>query len=299
VSVLVPLYNHRRYIRACLDSVAGEDYPNLEIVIIDDGSTDGSHEVVEEWAAGMSNFEVTFLRRGNRGLSRTLNDLVEMAQGHYVAPIASDDKLVRGGIRARVEYLRQNPGKLAVFGDAIVIDPDDRQLLDSAISGLHGGDKSRLLRDDCRLDELVFRWCVPGPVLLASRELYSIVGPYDEQLIVEDFDFYLRMASKGLLGFVDLPVAAYRWHMNSISARIKTRPDREWLLMTARKNYSRLRGMPKYYLWAMHWRMTAQRSETGRRFAYWIPRAVEKALAGAYRRLLAPSAGAAGKPPRL
>lgn len=214
-----------------------------------------------------------------------MNELVGLAKGDFVVTLASDDMLVRGGIRARLEYLARNPSKHAVFGDALVIDGDERRLLDSAIADLFGGNKRRLvLGDRALLSELVFRWCVPGPVLLVAREVYSTVGRYDEKLAVEDFDFYLRLAARGLLGFIDVPVAEYRWHQNSASARFRADEHKEWFFMTVKKNRSLVHGIPGLFLHAMYQRLRAQRAGAvlARRPRYFMARSVEKALAWWY-----------------
>ena len=102
VSILIPLYNHERFISQCLDSIINDPYPSKEIIVVNDGSTDHSLATVQKWylknrdkLSGL----FTLKTRGNMGLCRTLNELVSIAQGEYIAVLASDDFLLPGGLR--------------------------------------------------------------------------------------------------------------------------------------------------------------------------------------------------------
>jgi GT2 family glycosyltransferase len=193
-----------------LDSIAAEHYPRLEVLVIDDGSTDGSRQVVEAWAVRHPERPIRLISRQNRGLSATLNELLAMASGRFAAIVASDDLLLPGGIGRRVAWLEAHRTHRAVFGDCVVIDAEGRQTLASGIVDRHRADKRRLARDVP--GEVIRHWSVPGPVLLAETAALREVGGWDEQLRVEDWDLYLRLAARGWLGFVDHPVAAYRVH---------------------------------------------------------------------------------------
>jgi glycosyltransferase involved in cell wall biosynthesis len=111
VSVLIPSYNHEKFVSACLDSVARETYPDIEILLIDDGSRDRTYDVACAWRdlhAGRF-ARIDMQRQDNAGLTRTLNRLIEKSRGQYIALLASDDMLAEGGIAARVEALHSHP----------------------------------------------------------------------------------------------------------------------------------------------------------------------------------------------
>jgi hypothetical protein len=160
-----------------------------------------------------------------------------MARGEYVALLASDDFLLPGGIQARLEYLQTHPDKLAVFSDCIVVDGDGNVTHTSGINDLYHGHTGYLLHDELLPLELILNWSVPGPAFMARRELYRQVGLYDESLTVEDWDMYLRIASRGMLGFIPEPVAAYRFHGgNSVLDDSRRLAQLDSLMRTARKN---------------------------------------------------------------
>ena len=217
VSIIVPLYNHARYVEATLESFRTEGHPRLEVVILDDGSKDDSFEVARRWLDAHPNaFENAILeRQENRGITKTLNRLVGLSSGAFITMVASDDLLLPGGIQTRLEALRVRPDWLAVFGDARVIDEMGEITAPSALEYINGSNKGALVRDDLRALELILRWAVPGPVLLSRREAFDPdrgVGPFDETMLIEDRDYYLRLLARRALGFVDAQVAAYRWH---------------------------------------------------------------------------------------
>lgn len=224
VSVLIPSYNHELYVVECLGSLLIDGYPRLEVVLLDDGSTDRTFDIASEWLrAHLSSFEkVSCERQRNAGICATLNRLIDKAKGDYLILLASDDFLLPGGVVARVQALEAQPSLLAVFGDCRVIDEKSRVTHESGIAGLFYGDRVALANAERIRFELLWNWCVPGPVLMARKHCFDEkvgVGRYDEGLLVEDRDFYLRLIAGNRVGFTNRAVSAYRVHSaNTFSA---------------------------------------------------------------------------------
>jgi glycosyltransferase involved in cell wall biosynthesis len=213
VSVLVPAYNHERFIVRCLDSILADGYPNIEIVILNDGSWDATQQTAEDWIRQKGHHVaggVRLLHQENRGLPKTLNRLVSEAQGEFVTLLASDDGLCPGSIRARVDYLRAHPNYLAVFGDAAEMDESDNLVADSVLRDRYHASLQALRCDTTRALELILVWSVPGPVYLARRTVADQIGPYDDRYCFEDRNYYLRLINADALGFIDRRVALYR-----------------------------------------------------------------------------------------
>ncbi len=249
VSALIPAYNHEAYIQSALDSLAADGYPRLEVIILDDGSRDGTLAVAQAWASRhTSRFErVEVLTQPNRGVCRTLNRLVSLAQGEYLAFLASDDELVTGGLGLRVKALQGHPSWLAVMGDAEMIDGEGRQLCKSTLVEEFRADKHALLDSRTRCLELLLHWCVPGPVFMARRDAFDPdlgVGLYDEGFVFEDRDYYARLLSRRALGFVDAVVARYRVHeRNMCRGEAEHYGMSEQFLQMEIRNRSRFRGL--------------------------------------------------------
>jgi glycosyltransferase involved in cell wall biosynthesis len=226
VSVLIPAFNHERFVQRCLDSVLEDPYPNKEIVIVDDGSSDATPARIAEWIAQHGErLPVRFWQRENRGIAATLNHLVAMASGEFLRLGASDDYLLPGGLAAQVAYLRASPNKQAVIGDAVVVDADGRLLHQSSMRDLHGVDK-RLYLSDAGIRRAVIRhWAVSGAVALVRRSALQARAAWDEELHIEDWDFFLRLVARDALGFIDVGVCAYRLH-GANASRTRHLPSR-------------------------------------------------------------------------
>lgn len=213
VSIIIPCYNHERYVKETLDSALNQDYPNKQIIIIDDGSKDNSVQVIRDWIEQHKHeIEVKFVSRPNKGVPATLNEGIRLADGQYVTLIASDDILSEGSISGRFRCLNENKGKMVVIGDARIIDSDGNTVFESAIEDFYQGSKDNYRSDDQLKFSVINEWSVPGPVMLADKRIYDIIGPYPENLFTEDLHFYLNVIARDLLIFYDSPVASYRVH---------------------------------------------------------------------------------------
>jgi glycosyltransferase involved in cell wall biosynthesis len=219
VSILVPAFNHERFVQRCLDSVLEDPYPAKELIIIDDGSNDRTAERIADWVAmHCMDLPIEYVRRENRGIAATLNELVARANGEFLRPGASDDYLLPGGLDAQVRYLLNHPGKGAVIGDSVVVDQDGNKVHDSGMYGLHGANKSLYRSDDGIRRAVISHWAIGGPVALMRRSALDTVDRWSEGLRIEDWDLFLRLAARDALGFIDVSVCAYRVHGKNLSA---------------------------------------------------------------------------------
>ena len=218
VSVLVPAFNHGRFVERCLDSVLEDPYPAKEIVIIDDGSTDDTGECIAEWIRRHGDeVPVEYVRRANKGITATLNELAARARGDFLRLGASDDYLLPGGLDAQVGYLLEHPGKWAVVGDSVVVDQDGRRLHDSGMRDLHRANKGLYRTDEGIRRAVITQWAIGGPVTLVRRRALETVAGWSEGLRIDDWDFFLRLAAHDAIGFIDLRVCAYRVHGANVS----------------------------------------------------------------------------------
>jgi len=226
VSVLIPAYNHERFVRRCLDSVLEDPYPSKEIVIIDDGSTDRTGQTIVDWIERHDGeLSVEYVRRDNRGIAATLNELAARARGEFLRLGASDDYLLPGGLDAQVSYLLTHTRKWAVIGDSIVVDQDGNKLLESGMRDLHGADKNLYRSDDGIRRAVISQWAIGGPVTLVRKRALETVAGWSDCLRIDDWDFFLRLASHDAIGFIDVPVCAYRIHSANLS-RTRNTKDR-------------------------------------------------------------------------
>src|SRR6185436_16378340 len=121
VSIVTPTYNQAEFLAATLDSMLGQDYPNIEYIVLDDGSTDNTPEVLARY-----NGRVNWERQANMGQSRTLNKAWAQARGEYLGYLSSDDLLLPHAISTLVKTLQSQPDAVVAYCDFDLIDGNGR-----------------------------------------------------------------------------------------------------------------------------------------------------------------------------
>lgn len=214
VSVIVPSYNHSAYIRECVESIIQQTYRNIELIIIDDGSTDHSEQVIAELADICSGRFVRFeaRHRPNRGLCATLNEAVEWCQGKYCSIIASDDLMLPQKTSVQVGYLEINPNCAAVFGQVITINSVSKVVRS----------KKQMKKVYHFEDIFLHKHSLPAPTQMIRSENLKKSGGYPAWLIIEDWYMWLKLASDGsTLDNMGVETTLYRRHTGNLSRRIE------------------------------------------------------------------------------
>jgi alpha-1,3-rhamnosyltransferase len=208
VTAVIPSYNHRRYVGAAIDSVLRQTYPAIQLVVIDDGSTDGSPELLGRLA---EQHGFNLVLQSNSGVCRTLN-----ARGRYVALLGSDDVWAPDKIASQVARLRDAPGAAFCYSQAIAFERDPKETRGAPFPGSP--------REGRVLSHVVFRQHVPAGTMLFTRSLYDAIGGFDEQLKEEDWDFVIRAAARTPFVAVRRPLLFYRSHATN-TMRVRPRPQ--------------------------------------------------------------------------
>lgn len=254
VSVIVPSYNHARFLQESVASLVAQSYPRIELILIDDGSTDGSIAVAEAMAADCRRRFVRFvlLRQENRGLSATLNRGLAVAEGVFVCSLASDDRALPEKIAALLEHPAwRDPAVAMVFGDAAFIDAEGRPAYvdrrgrptgrpAAAFGRYLDYFRSRrpALADPARLgsyESLLGGNPIPAPSVLLRRAAVLEAGGYDEDLLTNDWSLWLRLARRHRLVFLDRVVACYRRHARNTIRTQRRRLRRETIQILLRE----------------------------------------------------------------
>lgn len=209
ISYLVASYNHQKFIQKCLDSILTDGEKDIEILILDDGSTDNSRELIGDWIQSYKNTAAKLMIQENRGISATLNTLVKNAQGRFLRVVASDDMLMPNSSNQLIELLEKSPDKLVAVGDVRTVDISGNVLFTSHMQSL-GVDMSVYEKDIQRA--IIADWAICGPAGVFRKNFQELVGKYDENLVVEDWSMYLRLAAADKVAFLPQQVAYYRLH---------------------------------------------------------------------------------------
>ena len=195
----------------------------------------------------LSESECKLIQQENAGVVKTLNRLIDLANGEYITLIASDDKLFENGIYKRVEFLKKT-NYSAVIGNACVIDEYDNIIKQYASSQHFRGKLKNLLNEKKFYKELLLQWCVAGPCLLLKSDVYKLIGKYDESFFVEDRDFYLRLIENNLLGYLPDTIACYRVHGNNSTSANKKGIRIECARINIKHANSQKKLIYKYFL---------------------------------------------------
>jgi len=228
VSVIIPSYNHAPYIQECILSIVNQTYKNIEIIVIDDGSTDNSKEILEELQKRWG-FRLEF--QANQGLSKTLNKAIRSAKGKYINTLASDDFLDLDKVERQVAYLENHPECSFVFGKVRMVDEQSR-----IIEGLTIVDPVRDPVESVKFASLLERNCIPVASVMYTKEIWEKCGGYNENALVEDFDFCLKVAYRSKIAYIDEYFANYRWHGRNLTVYTLKMCDAVWEIVQIWKN---------------------------------------------------------------
>ncbi len=209
VSLVIPAYNHADYLSEAVRSVLAQDYPKLELIVIDDGSTDGTADVLVNLGAGFR-----WESQDNMGQSRTLTRGWEMSEGDILGYLSADDVLEPGAVSTSVAALMAIPDAVATYCDFNLIDP-----------------QSRLVRTvelpEYSYDRMLAQVSCPvGPGAFFRRSAYLQSGPWNSDYRqMPDYDFWLRLGLRGSFIHVPQVLAGFRVHEASQTYSITT-PER-------------------------------------------------------------------------
>jgi len=205
VTMCVPVYNHEHFVVDSVRSIIEQTYQNIELIIIDDGSTDRSAEkvasLIDECEARFTRFR--FVSRPNKGLSGTLNDALQWATGTFFSALASDDILYPTKTEVLVKHMMENPKCVASFGSVSLIDDQGIERGFRKSAGKHKFDEIFLLKTE-----------LPAPASMVVLQAIIEAGSYNPEVKIEDWDMWMRLTI-GNDKFVEvLPdlLAKYRMH---------------------------------------------------------------------------------------
>ncbi len=211
ISVLLPVYNAKPFIGEAIRSILAQTVPDFELLIIDDGSTDGSRDIISGLA--QSDARIRFWSRENRGLVATLNELLERATSPFLARMDADDVAAPARFERQLEAFEKDPLLLAVGSDVHSIDSKGRRLMTIRMPHTHQE------IDACTM-AVVNGSGMCHPSMMFRRAAFEAVGRYRGDFWpAEDADLVLRIAEQGDVANIASPLLSYRVHSNSIGHR--------------------------------------------------------------------------------
>ncbi len=217
VSVVMPSYNHSAYVREAIASVVAQTYPELELIIIDDGSEDDTPQVIEAiLAENQREMRVVFLRQENAGLCTTLNRALAYCQGEFVQFLASDDAYLPEKTARCVEELRAAaPDVAAVYCDGYIFDEKSRR------RDVYSKRYPVPIGRNMHRELLIANW-LPAMGLCYRRGDLEALGGFDPNLNFEDWDFLLRLTRTRKILRIPDRLFLYRVHSGNMTKNSAT-----------------------------------------------------------------------------
>jgi len=213
VSVVMPSYNHERFISEAIESVLAQDFDDLELIVVDDASTDASRDIIRRYEADDSRIKVVF-HESNLGIARTQNDGNDLATGQFLGYIDSDDVWMKDKVSQQLAVLESNDD-LVVWTEGKVIDEGGKPV-GTSFSELVGSVSEKKNGDI--FQELLERSCIMGSTVLYKRANQGDIR-WDKRLkYAGDWNFHLDLAAKYEFYYIAEPLAKYRVHADNFWA---------------------------------------------------------------------------------
>jgi alpha-1,3-rhamnosyltransferase len=208
VSVVVPSYNHGEFVGQTLRSIFKQTSPPGELIVIDDGSTDDSPQILAE-VLNECPFPCELLIRENRGLCRTLNEALDRSKGKYFAYLGSDDLWFPNFLKGKLELLQSHPTAILAYGRLYTIDRNNEII----------GEPFHIeaSRDLCTRDRLLYGFAPTSSAIL-YRKRFLLEQRWNPDIKLEDYDLFLRLCMSGDFVFDDRVDAAWRLHETNTSS---------------------------------------------------------------------------------
>jgi len=222
VSVIIPVHNCEDYIREAIDSVLNQTYKDFEVIVINDGSTDKTEEILRQYGD-----KIRWKSQENKGQAFAVNEGIKMAEGGYIAYLDADDVCLPERFESQVKYLDDHPDVGLVYSDCYQVD-EYGSIIRTRKSKPH--DKFILLQSNY----------IPRSAVMHKRECLDEVGLFDESITGDDdWDMWIRISEKFEMGYTGEPLVKYRVHGENISL---TRPER-----LGRGRHMKMRILEKTY----------------------------------------------------
>ncbi len=235
VSVIMPAYNAEKFIREAIFSVLGQTYPSIELIIVDDGSSDTTPQILEEFSG-----TINLIQQPNLGPAAARNRGVKEAKGELLAFIDADDVWHLEKISVQVEYLRNNPNIGICFGKKFEWLPNTQGDYPERPHFNLNINSSKIVLEDSGwiYPRVLFSSIIHIVSALIKRNIWDGLEGMDEKLRCgEDYDFFIRASLVTEVAALDQYLSWYRKHPNSITYRARPEVDEANVVLSAIRRF--------------------------------------------------------------
>ncbi|GBF34305.1 glycosyltransferase [Desulfocucumis palustris] len=203
--MVIPTYNHARYLRYAIDSVINQGYADTEILVIDDGSNDGTAEFVKPYLS-----KINYVYKKNGGTPSALNLGLSLATGKYICWLSADDMFMGDKLFKQVRAMERNPKLGFSYTNFVVINAEGKWQYE--VNAAFFPDRRSMVT---KLMEGCF---INGSSVMMRSSALKKIGNFDESLPqAHDYDLWFRFIRNYPCGFLEEPLLAYRWHGENMS----------------------------------------------------------------------------------
>ena len=209
ISVVIPSYNRKDFLKRSIDSAINQTKKPLEIIVVDDGSTDGTEAMIK------SDYDfVKFIKQKNKGVSAARNIGIKVSIGEWICFLDSDDEWKKDKLEKQINAMKSNPGYKFFHSNEIWI-KNGLRINQKKKHKKYGGDIFDKCLDMCRIS--------PSSVMI-DKTVFDEVGNFNENLVVcEDYELWLRICDKYRVFFIDEPlIIKYGGHQGQLSYSIES-----------------------------------------------------------------------------
>jgi len=203
VSVITPTYNRPRWLPETIESVLNQTYPNVEIIVVNDGSTDDTEQILEPYMD-----RIVYIYKENGGQGSAVNAGIVASTGEYIARVDDDDLFLPEKVELQVRMFQQKPQLGLVATDCHIIDSEGKITETRVVPDFSGQGAFLTLLQQCIFSP---------PTLMVRKECYDKVGLY-KNIYAEDYDMWIRIARYYPVDVIHKPLAMYRRHESNLSA---------------------------------------------------------------------------------
>lgn len=215
VSVIIPAYNKAEWTAQTVDSVLQQTYPNIEVIVVDDGSKDHTRQRLSVYGD-----RIRYIYKDNGGACSARNEGIRQATGEFVAFLDCDDLYLEDKVAASVAYLRENPRFVFIHTAVNFIDDQNN------VVGYRSHPKSRY--EGWIAQRLIFENYICNSTIVVRQEALQQAGFFDESFFMPaDWDMWLRLAEVGQVGFINRPLTQYRVSAHYIMNNLEKSEDEE------------------------------------------------------------------------
>jgi len=203
VSIIIPTYNQSQYLEEAMESVLNQTYQNIEIIIVDDGSTDNTSEVVKSF-----DNKIIYIPQKNKGASSARNAGIKKAQGQYVAFLDSDDMWIKNKLEKQIKFIQNNP-EIGLLGTGCYQMVDINKMIYKKIFPA----KNEILQKDL----IKYNPFIQSSVII-KKDVFNHIDLYDEKFKEsEDYDLWLRIAQKYKVANLEQALVTKRYYEKGLS----------------------------------------------------------------------------------